>query len=63
MLTEAEGGERNAFGWQGCHVMYPASGVGGKAEVAGNDRQRNREIALIGFDDGGKGVVMVGAPF
>ncbi len=63
LLAKAEGGERDAFVWQRRKVVYPASRVGGKAEVTENDGQHRRVIAPIRVIDGVKGVVVVGAPF
>ena len=37
LLAKAVGGERDAFVWQRCQVVYPASGFGGEAEVTGHD--------------------------
>ena len=63
LLAEAEGGEHNAFVWQRHQVVYPASGVGGKAEVAGNDGQCHQAIAPIGVVNRVEGLVMVRTPF
>ena len=63
LLAEAEGGEHDTIVGQGHQVVYPASGVSGKAEVSGNDGQHRWAITPIGVINGVKGVVMVRAPF
>ena len=62
LLAETQSREDDAVVGHGVHVVNPAAGDGGEAEVLRDDGQHIEPVAPVGIVDSGVDVVIVAAP-